>query len=214
MVGKKKAIIGAEGFRRGFVEMVSVRRIYCADSESINMTEFWELLSEKDEQFTEETDHALKVDVRLHSRRSDEPYEAKASVVALGGRSILLADHELWKRASRGFRDENFTLAHELTHLALGHSFNSPDVRHFRMAKTLNGDRIRPPNDEELETDVGAVVFLCGVKLLESKASAKSISEWAHCPIDQVAKVLKLLKVGTLREELLELTKRKPRVVL
>jgi hypothetical protein len=194
--------IGAYRAARVFDEMVSVRRLLMDDHNFSKMTDVWKTLFEECDGFSLKTYAATEGTVA----------DFKAGVTSLGDRVTLIASEGLWARAEKGSLLANSTLAHELAHVALGHHLRK--AKHFKMKTTEHGFRNEPKDDVELEANLGAVFFQCGVSLFISDVDYTSLAKQAFADVHQTKKALDYVRLDSFRRELQALISRRVRVVL
>lgn len=187
-----------------FKEMISLRQIYCEDTHFFKMNDFWQWLSEGDE------------NINIREVKKSAKYESKykAGVVALGDHATLVVPESMMVAASQGRKLENFTLAHEFAHLALGHHERNAVIKNFQLFSPDGVNANIPPNEEELEANYAAVFFQCGGALLSNNDDAVSIANRAFTDVYYTRKALGVCKLEAFRKELQLITSRYPRVTL
>lgn len=182
--------------------MIDRRRDYVADTEFLRMDQYWRDLACEDFDQRERDHLPMKIEIKEYESPPDEDYKRKAGIIALGNSVKVVVDRRMMASASAGDKLDNFTLAHEFTHLALDHLAQHAAIKNFQLKQVSNGGRIIPPDEVELEAHVGAVYFLCGPAILNPKADARSLSDRARCDQYQIEKVLRWLRVSEFRDEL------------
>jgi len=130
-------------------EMLSCRRMYCADDEFFLMPDVWEYLCEEDPSWS----------IKLYRSRETESFKCKAGIVVLGNMLRLTADEQLFVQARAGCNLMNFILAHELGHVALGHHDRNAVTKNFQLSSRRKDMAIIPPTQEELEANFAAIFF-------------------------------------------------------
>ena len=174
-------------------EMVSCRRDYCADEDFFRMTDVWSYLTESSDTWR----------IKLFSSNLGDDYRRKAAVMSFGDRVTLTVDREVWNRAEKGGLFAGFMLSHELGHVALGHHARSASTKNFKLAMSESGmHSIIPPNVEELEANLAAVIFQCGPALLDPSRDIVDLAKRAHTDIGYAKKVRKLLLTTEVQREL------------
>ena len=188
---------------RIFEDMVSCRRDYCADDENFKMTDVWKYLCEGSAEWK----------IKLFRRGQKDLDRPQAAVAELNHNVRLTVSEELWADADRVDELSNFILAHEIGHLELKHNSRFA-TRHFQMASGIEGYSILPKSYYELEADFAAVVFQCGVALLDFQLSAVELANRAFCDVEQVRNAQRMVQLGIFRRELARPRPVYPRVVL
>lgn len=184
--------------------MVSLRRIYCEDSEFFRMNEVWEWLADGDD----------GIKINKYRAGNKENYKRKAGVVALDDKFTLSVDEVLWKNAQNGGLLENYMLAHEFAHLGHDHHAKGAVTKNFQLYDSPFGMANIPPTFEEYEANLSAVFFQCGVALLDQNVEALSLVRRAHSDFTYVKKALGMCRLDVFRDELKRQTYGVKRVVL
>jgi hypothetical protein len=175
-----------------YVEMVDIRREFCADHDFVKMPTVWEGLMD------EQGNWAIR---RYHSRPGED-YLRRAAVMQLGDKMRLTVDNQLWENALRGKKLDNHVLAHELAHLTLGHPSSGGIATNFALDDDGTVIRLSPPNKTELEADLGAVFFQCGVALMDDRRDAKELADRAFAEISYVKKAMQYVRLDAFKREL------------
>lgn len=175
-----------------FKEMVDIRRQFCADHDFVKMPTVWEDLMD------EQGNWAIR---RYHSRPGGD-YLRRAAVMQLGDKMRLTVDNQLWENAKRGKKLDNHVLAHELAHLTLGHPSRGGVATNFALDDDGTLIRLSPPNKTELEADLGAVFFQCGVALMDDRRDFKELADRAFSEISYVKKAMQYVRLDAFRWEL------------
>ena len=177
-----------------FREMQSLRRIYCEDTQFFKMIDVWEWLTDDDEGSGE---------IRIKKyKSSNSTQRTKAGVVALGDKATLVVSEEMISKAKNGGKFENFTLAHEYSHLALDHHAMGAVVKNFQLYNSDSGLANIPPTIEELEANFAATFFQCGTALLDSNVDPVSLANRAYTDVYYVKKAVRMLRIPAFRQEL------------
>jgi hypothetical protein len=157
-----------------FHEMISVRRIFCADTEFFRMTDFWKHVCGDTDGWS----------IRTYRPTAAKEFKRKAGVLAFDGRVTLTVEERLWREAEDGCHFSNFILAHELGHIALEHHAGNAKTKHFRLTANSWDMANIPPTLEELETNFAAVFLQCGVALFDKRWSALDLARRAFSGVD------------------------------
>ncbi|MEM6741600.1 MAG: hypothetical protein AAF646_15940 [Pseudomonadota bacterium] len=168
------------------------------------MPTVWEWLCESDSTWSIKTFHS----------RGAEDYKRTAGVIAFDGRVTLTVDEQLMRNARKGCKLSNFTLAHELGHLALDHHASSAVTKNFRLFSGPSGESNIPPTAEELEANYAAVFFQCGVALFDDQFDALALANRAFCDVPWVKKAQRAVRTTPFRLNYERLIRPKRRVVL
>lgn len=190
-----------------FHEMVSCRRIYCdgSDARFFKMTEFWEWLA---------GDQNDGIRIKTYNSDGEADYKRKAGVVAFGNLATLVVDQKLLSNARRGCKLSNFLLAHEFSHLALGHHDQGAVIKNFQLYSGPNGMMNVPPTKEELEANIAATFFQCGTALLDDAAEPLQLAHQAFTDVLYVKKCLGICGSNAFMDELEKRRVQHERVVL
>ena len=187
-----------------FDEMISVRRMYCADNDFFRMDEFWEYLC----------DEGNKWSINTYRSNETEDFKRKAGVIAFRDRVTLTVDEKLMARAKQGCKLSNFILAHEVGHLALNHHARSAVTKNFQLFSGPRGMSNLPPTLEELEANYAAVFLQCGVALLDPKWDPLQLARRAFTDVAYVKKAQAIVRLDVFQRELTRERPTFPRVVL
>ncbi|WP_300064027.1 hypothetical protein [uncultured Roseobacter sp.] len=189
---------GAEMFR----ELLSYRRLYRDDDEFFTMGEMWEdLASDIDE-----------VSIKFFEDRDGECLK-RAGVIHFDGRTTLVLPQSSLTKAKRGSRFVNFTLAHEFSHVALGHHDDKPRIMNFQLSDEMIRKNL-PPTVEEYEANLGAIFLQCGVALFDTTLSPATLAARAYTEEHYVKNAMRICRLNEFRQELEKLAQDRPRVVL
>mgnify|MGYP000852453242 CR=1 FL=1 len=187
-----------------YEQMIALRRDFCIDADFFKMSDVWKYLCDGDG------------DWAINTYRSDETedFKRKAAVVALGHRVTLTVDEKLMEKATQGCRLSGFILAHELSHVALGHHQRAAVTKNFQLFAGPCGMSNLPPTVEELEANYAAVFFQCGVALSDGRWDAVRLANRAFSDIDYVRKAQAIVRLDVFQRLLLCPGPTYPRVVL
>ena len=130
--------------------------------------------------------------IKTFSAERDENGRRKATIFSKFGVSVLVADAAIFEKSSNEGALNNFTLAHEFSHLALGHHDDGSVSKHFEFRKVGTNNARVAETDQEFETDFAAVVFLCGPRLLQRDFPSSSLARWAKCDQQMIEKARKI----------------------
>jgi Peptidase family M48 len=183
-----------------FEDEVSCRRTWYRDNEFFKVTDFLNDLCEDGELWK----------MKLFHTRDGDFLRPRASATEFAQNVRLTIDASLWSKAESGDKLANFILAHELGHIQLRHHA----TRHFIMNSGQNGFIVDPQDYFELEANFAAVVFQCGVALLDKSLSAIELANRAFCDVAQVKKAQAMVQLEVFRRELDRPKQVYPRVVL
>jgi hypothetical protein len=175
-----------------FKEMVGVRRKFCADHNFVKMPAVWEDLMDEQGNWA----------IRRYRSQAGEDYLRRAAVMQIGENMRLTVDNQLWENALRGKKLDNHVLAHELAHVALGHPSRGGVATNFALDDNGRVIRLSPPTKTELEADLGAVFFQCGVALMDDRRDAKELAYLACSELAYVAKAMQYVRLETFQREL------------
>ena len=192
---------------RIFKDMLDLRRIYCKDSEFFRMDEFWDWLSDED-------GDSVGIQIKRYKSSNLDPYKNRAATIAFGDNATLVVPEDMMVKAAEGCKLSNYTLAHEIGHLALGHHARSAVVKNFQLFSSDNGLANIPPTVEELEANYAAVFFQCGIALLDPKIDPLELANRASTDVYSVRKIKKLCGLDVFQRELIILSASIERVVL
>jgi len=182
-------------------EMVWWRRELCEDTEFFNVPDTWETLCEDIETWK----------MNAYQAEGQKP---KAAMVVFGDHATLTVDERLVEKARKGCGLSNSILAHEISHLALDHHAQSATTKHFQLSKGPKGFAVKPPNSEELEADLGAVFFQCGVALEDKSLSALELARRGSADVALVRNAQRYVQLHVFQEELSRQRNRYERVVM
>lgn len=200
---KNKPSIRTDRAVKVFNEMLGLRRIYCQDTNFFKSIEVWDWIADSDAK------------IRIKEFDGDRSgNEKKAGVVAFDDRFTLIAPSALLSNARNGCKFSNFTLAHEFSHIALDHHAKGAVVKNFQLYSSQSGLANIPPNDEELEANYAATMFLCGIALLAPNVDPVRLADRACCDVYYTKKTIKLCQTSVFREAFKESRKGIKRVVL
>jgi hypothetical protein len=185
--------------------MIECRREFSADTDFFRMTDILDKLSEDKARFR------LKTYV---SNKTGRDNIKKASALALDDLVTIVVDEALLTEARKGCKFSNFVLAHELSHVELGHYDQTLSIRHFQLVKDRGRLANRPPNEEELEANAGAVFFQCGVALMDASRSSIELAKRAYSDPYLVKRYQQYVRLEIFRRELERQTAKGRRVVL
>jgi predicted metal-dependent phosphoesterase TrpH len=186
-----------------FEEMVSCRRDYCADDEFFKMADVWQYLC----------DGSSEWKIKFFHQLPGQPLRPKAAVTEFDHNVRLTVESAVWSSAQGGDKLSNFVLAHEAGHLQLRHNSRTA-VRHFMMVASDKGNSVIPQDYFELEANFAAVVFQCGMALLDPAISASELAKRAFSDVAQVKKVQAMVRTEVFMRELNRPKPIYPRVVL
>ncbi len=155
-----------------------------------------------------------KVKVKTYNSPETEDHKRRAGVIAFAGKVILTTDQKLLENAQNGEGFSNVILAHELAHLALDHHANGKVVKNFQLFSTPKGMSNMPPTVEELEANVWAVFFQCGLALLEKNVDPVYLAKRAFTDVSFVRLALELCSRPSFLQELNKLRPVRERVIL
>ena len=168
-----------------FEEVISCRRMFCADNEFFRMTEFWEDLCDEEGRWSIKT---------YRSNLSDD-FKRKAAVVSFDDRVTLTVDEKLMANAKNGCKLSNFILAHEMGHIALDHHSRGAVTKYFQLFAGPSGMSNLPPTIEELEANFAAVFLQCGVALMDPGLDAVQLAHRAFSDVYYVKKAQKIVQL-------------------
>ena len=168
-----------------FDEVISCRRMFCADNEFFRMTEFWEDLC----------DEGGRWSIKTYRSNLSDDFKRKAGVIAFGDRVTLTVDEKLVANAKDGCKLSNFILAHEMGHIALDHHAKGAVTKNFQLFAGPSGMSNLPPTLEELETNYAAVFLQCGVALMDPRLDAVQLAHRAFSDVYYVRKAQKVVQL-------------------
>ena len=174
-----------------YEEMISCRRDFSEDDEFFKMTDVWEYLCGDSDEWK----------IKFFHQRPSQALRPQAAVSEFDHRVRLMVEVGLWSNAQRGDKLSNFVLAHEAGHLQLRHNSRTA-VRHFLMVSGEKGNSVVPQDYFELEANFAAVVFQCGVALLDPKISASDLARRAFSDVAQVKMVQAMVRTEVFLREL------------
>jgi hypothetical protein len=187
-----------------FKEMVECRRIYGADTDFFRMADVWEWLCEDGD-----------CSIKTYRSVEVEDYQRKAGVISFDGKSILTVDERLMENARKGCLLSNYMLAHELGHLALNHHARGAVIKNFQLFSGPDGMMCNaPPTVEELEANIAAVFFQCGIALMDPRWEAINLARRAFSDIHYVKIAQKIVKGEEFLRELKRQMPKRQRVIL
>jgi hypothetical protein len=186
-----------------FRDALSHRRLYIEDSKFFRMSDFWDWYADGD-----------TVKVKPYNSPETDDHKRKAGVIAFAGKVILTTDKKLLENAQKGEGLSNFILAHELAHLALNHHATGKVVKNFQLFLGTKGMSNIPPTVEELETNIFAVFFQCGVALLGKDVDPVYLAKRSFTEVSLVKQALKLCRLMSFQQELSRPRRVHERVVL
>jgi hypothetical protein len=201
---KRTPFLSTTQVASAFKEMVSCRRLNFGDNEYFRMTDVWRDLSDEEGRWS----------VKAYQSKETEDYKRKAGVIAFADRVTLIVDEKLWANADRGCKLSNFILAHELGHVALDHHARSMVIKNFQLFAGPSGMSNLPPTPEELEANLAAVFFQCGVALMDPKLDPVQLAHRAFSDVYYVKKAQRIVQLEVFQRELQKLKTNYPRVVL
>ncbi|MGV8952127.1 MAG: ImmA/IrrE family metallo-endopeptidase [Cypionkella sp.] len=176
-----------------YEEMIVARRDYCADHEFFKMPDVWNSF----------LDDEGRWQVRTYNSNRGEDYDRRAGVIVFDDRLRLTVDAKFWEKAKQGCTLANFTLAHELGHIALNHHSRNAVVKNFQLFENGSyGMSNIPPTLEELEANFAAVFFQCGVALADSRWNPKRLAQRACSDITYVVQAQKIVGLEVFQREL------------
>ena len=177
-----------------YTETISVRRMFCGDHEFFKATEFWEELCSESKSWK----------IKTFRKTNGDTYKLKAGVVAFDELDLvtLTVDEELWTKAKRGQWMENFVLAHELGHIALGHHDKGLVTKNFQVFQSLKGMANIPPTLEEEEANYAAVFLQCGVALEDPRWQPVELARRAFSDPEYVKKAQARVRLDVFQREL------------
>ena len=189
-----------------YTEMISCRRMFYGDQEFFKATELWEELCSESRSWK----------INTFRRNSKADLKLKAGVVVLSDLDLvtLTVDEELLAKAKRGGWMENFVLAHELGHIALGHHDKGLVTKNFQVFPSPKGMANIPPTLEEEETNYAAVFLQCGVALEDPRWQPVELARRAFSDPSYVKKAQAAVKLDVFQRELKRPKPRYPRVIL
>jgi hypothetical protein len=175
-----------------FEEIVTCRREYFADNQFFKMTDVWEQLCQESSLWS----------IKTYRSSETDDLSPKAGVMVFGDRTTLVTDERLLVLAQAGCMFSNFTLAHELGHVALDHHARGAVVKNFQLY--IGPDRIanEPPTLEEYETNFAAVFFQCGVALADRRWSALDLARRAFSDVYYVGKAQRIVQLDVFQRHL------------
>jgi hypothetical protein len=185
-----------------FEDMVSCRRMFCADDHFFKMTDLWKDLCDGNEDWK----------VKFYRRGPKDLARPQAAVAEFDNRVILTVSEELWAEAEEGDGVANFILGHEIGHIGRRHNSRFA-TRHFQMTSAANGHVILPQSYFEKEADFAAVAFQCGVALLDQDLSAPDLAQLAFSEQEQVEKAQRVVQSKVFLAEFYRPRPTHPRVV-
>jgi hypothetical protein len=205
---KNRPTLSAARLARVWKEVLEARRIYCDDRQFFKMTDVWRFLAEG----------GNGVKIKTYRTSTIEDYKRKAGVVAFEDMFTLVADEQLLQNADRGCKLSNYILAHEFAHefahLALNHHARRAVVKNFQLFARPDGLANEPPTVEELEANLGAVIFQCGPTLVNEAIDSLQLAHRAYSDVHSIRKARKLLRLDVVLQEIAKLELGVERVVL
>ena len=176
---------------RVFEDMLSCRRLFCADNEFFKMTDVWKDLCDGSKEWK----------IKFYRRGPKDLDRPQAAVAVFDQHVRLTVSQELWTDAESGDGVSNFILAHELGHVGERHNARFA-TRHFQMASTANGHSILPKSYYEKVADFAAIAFQCGVALLDENLSGTDLAKLAFSDLEQVQNAQRMVQSKVFRREL------------
>lgn len=201
---KTRPKISVQRAAQVFKEALLCRRDFCRDDQFFKMPDFWDHLCGESETWK----------VKLVVSDPMGEYQRRAGVVAFGELVTLVVDKELMRLAFGGRGFANFLLAHEVGHLMLGHHDSAKVIKNFKVVDTETGMSVRPPTDEELETNYAAVFLQCGAKLFDKSFSALELARRSYSDTSMVKKAQSLVRLPEFNMELQRSSSPKQRVII
>jgi hypothetical protein len=187
-----------------FNEIISCRRMYCADNNFFRMPDFWEDLCDDEGNWT----------INTYRSNETEDWKRKAGVIAFGDRVTLTTDEKLIARAKQGCGFSNFILAHEMGHVALGHHAKGAVTKHFQLFAGPSGLSNIPRTLEEREANYAAVFLQCGVAVLDPRWNPRQLANRAFSDESSIKKVQAMVHLDVFLRELNRPKPWRARVVL
>lgn len=126
-----------------------------------------------------------------------------ARVVEFAGRFTLIVPSSMMDKARAGDGFSNFQLAHEFSHVALGHHEHGAGKLYFRMTKSERfgySDQFDDP--KEIEASIAAVFFQCGISLLAPDVSASFLAQRAFSDYKWVKRALIICRSTSFQNEM------------
>lgn len=151
--------------------------------------------------------------IKPYQSNADEELVRKAGVVYFANRATLTVDLRLLQKAEASCGFSNFILAHEISHLELGHHSRKAVNLNFLLERGEKGNSVIPQNQLELEANFGAVVFQCGPALLDEGLSAKDLARKAFADHGMVRWARNLVRLEAFKRELTRQSVPKKRIV-
>ncbi len=185
-------------------QAISVRRDYCADTEFFKMPDFLRYCE----------DEAGNWRIKTYASKLGGDHLRRAAVFTLGDQVRLAIDEVMWVRAEKGGQLENFVLAHEASHLLLGHTSKGGTASNFMLSSEGQVNKIIPQNEFELEANIGAVFLQCGIALQQPKWEAFELARRACTDVEHVKKAQKFVQLEVFQRELNRPRPVRPRVTL
>ncbi|GGO52141.1 hypothetical protein SAMN05444398_101427 [Roseovarius pacificus] len=184
--------------------MLWLRRELYDDGEFFKVPDAWAAICEESETW------------KLKTYRTEllEDYKRKAGIVVLGDYVTLSADERLWENARRGCKLSNYILAHEIGHLTLDHHAKGAITKNFQLFSGPNGMSNVPPTVEELEANLAAVFFQCGVALKDRQIDAVQLAHRAFSDVHYVKKAQRIVQLDVFQQELRRPRPKVERVIL
>lgn len=173
-------------------DMLSYRSIYCNDRKFFRMSDFWAFLAEDNTQ----------TKIKTYRTNDVAEYKRKAGVISFDGKATLVVDEQLLENAEKGCKFSNTILAHEFAHLALGHHDRNAAVKNFQLFETETGMANIPPTLEELEANIAAIYFQCGVALLDPVVRPLDLAHRACADVSLVTQVKNFCNLSVFQSEL------------
>lgn len=201
---KKSPFLSTTRVAVAFNEMIACRRLRFADDSFFRMTEVWKDLCDENERWS----------IKTYKTKEAEDYKRKAGVISFADRVTLIVDEALWANAERGCKLSNFILAHELGHVAQDHHAGSRIIKNFQLFAGPSGMSNLPPTPEELEANLAAVFFQCGVALMDPELDPIQLAHRAFSDVYYVKKAQKIVQLEVFQRELEKLKTNYPRIVL
>jgi|AutmiccBRH37_all_1029493.scaffolds.fasta_scaffold30335_1 hypothetical protein len=203
---KRKPYLSTARAAEIYNTVVGCRRIFCEDSEFFKATELWgDLCSEN---------NAWRI--RKFRSVDEDSYKLKAGVIVFEdlGRVTLTVSEELWAKARDGGWMQNFVLAHELGHIALGHHDKGLVTKNFQVFAGPKGLANTPPTLEEEEANYAAVFLQCGVALEDQRWQTLDLARRAFSDPSYVRKAQAAVRLDVFQQQLKLIRSKHSRVVL
>tara|TARA_Y100000815_G_scaffold20470_1_gene17498 strand:- start:157 stop:738 length:582 start_codon:yes stop_codon:yes gene_type:complete len=173
-------------------EVIWVRRELYSDGDFFKVPDAWEKICEGNNKWRTQTYRTEKV----------EDYKRKAGIVVLDDFVTLSVDDRLMENARKGCKLSNYILAHEIGHLVLDHHAQNAVIKNFQLFSGPNGMSNMPPTKEEMEANIAAVFFQCGVALEDSALEALPLAHRACTDVGYVKRAQRIVQLDVFQKEL------------